>query len=139
MNTAPILIVDDDLDDQEFLQEAWKELEYANPLIFFTEPKDVLNFLRKENTVPFLIISDVNLRKMDGFEFKKTLLEDSSMNYRSIPFVFFSNTASNKQVEKAYDLGSNGFFIKGRNITEIKETFTSIIEYWQKSKVPVCS
>ena len=136
MNNGPILIVDDDLDDQEFLQEAWKELKYSNELLFFTDPQEALNFLKQEKTIPFLIICDVNLHKMDGFEFKKRLLEDSSLNYKSIPFVFFSNTASNRQIQQSYDLGSNGFFIKGGSMREIKETFISIIEYWQKSKVP---
>jgi CheY-like chemotaxis protein len=111
-------------------------LNYSNPLIFFTDPQEVLRFLKQENTIPFLIISDVNLNKMDGFEFKKRLLEDSSLNYKSIPFVFFSNTASNRQIQQSYDLGSNGFFIKGGSMKEIKDTFISIIEYWQKSKVP---
>ena len=136
MNTATILIVDDDLDDQEIIQEAWKELDYQNELIFFTNPKKVINYLQEEKIVPFLIICDVNLPKMDGFEFKKKLLEDTSLNYKSIPFVFFSNTASLAQIQKSFDLGSNGFFIKGNNMREIKETFTSIIEYWQKSKAP---
>lgn len=136
MNTAPILIVDDDLDDQEFIQEAWKELHYSNPLIFFTNPEEVLNYLQEKKVVPFLIISDVNLPKMDGFKFKQKLLEDTSMNYKSIPFVFFSNTATNLQIQKSYDLGSNGFFIKGNNLEEIKNTFLDIVRYWQRSKVP---
>ncbi len=136
MNTAPIIIVDDDLDDQEFLQEAWKELYYKNPLLFFTHAEDVLNYFKQEKIIPFLIISNVNLHKMDGFELKKKLLEDNAVRYKSIPFVFFSDTATNKQVQKSFDLGSNGFFIKGRNIAEIKEMFVNIIEYWQKSKAP---
>jgi CheY-like chemotaxis protein len=136
MNTEPILIVDDDLDDQEFIQEAWKEIGYPNKLLFFTSPEDVLNFLKKEKIVPFLIISDVNLHKMDGFEFKKKLSEDSSLNYKTIPFVFFSNAASKTQIEKAYDLGSTGFFMKGSSMEELKDTFINIVEYWQKSKVP---
>jgi len=106
MNTEPILILDDDLDDQEFLQEAWKDLNYKNELIFFTDPDDVLKYLKQEKITPFLIICDVNLNKMDGFEFKRKLLEDKLLKYKSIPFVFFSNSISNKQTEKAYDLGT---------------------------------
>ncbi|WP_018614528.1 response regulator [Segetibacter koreensis] len=136
MNTAPILIVDDDLDDQEFLQEAWKELDFTNKLIFFKTAEEVLNYLKQEKESPFLIISDVNLPKMNGFELKEKILNDTSIRYKSIPFVFFSNTATNKQIEKSYDLGSNGFFIKGQSMTEIKNTFTNIVNYWQKSKTP---
>lgn len=136
MNTGPILIVNDDLDDQDFFKEAWKELEFTNQLKFFTNAKEVLNYLKQEKTLPFLIISDLYLHDMNGFELKKKLLEDSSLNYKTIPFVFFSDTASNAQIEKSYDLGSHGFFIKGKNIKEIKNTLADIVKYWQKSKAP---
>lgn len=137
MNTEPILIVEDDLDDQEFMQEAWSELEFTNQLIFFKTGTELINYLTQEKTVPFLIISDVNLHKMDGFELKKKLLEDNVLNHKSVPFVFFSNTASDTQIKKSYDLGSHGFFIKGTNIKEIKNTFTDIVNYWQNSKAPL--
>ncbi len=136
MNTAPILIVDNDKDEWEFLQDAWGELEYSNQLIFFSNGEEVLNYLKKEKTVPFLIICDVNLYKMNGFELKKKLLDDNLVNYKSIPFVFFSNTATKAQIEKSFDLGSNGFFIKGKNMQEIKNTLVDIVRYWEKSKTP---
>lgn len=136
MNTAPILIVDGDKDEWDFLQDAWEELAYTNELIFFSDAEEVINYLKKEKTIPFLIICDVNLHKMNGFELKKKLLEDNLINYKSIPFVFFSNTATKAQIEKSFDLGSNGFFIKGKNMQEIKNTLVDIVRYWEKSKTP---
>lgn len=136
MNDGPILIVNDDLDDQEFFKEAWKELEFTNQLVFLTNAKDVINYLKQDKSIPFLIISDLYLQDMSGFELKKKLLADSSINYKTIPFVFFSDSASNAQIEKSYDLGSAGFFIKGKNIKEIKNTLADIIKYWQKSITP---
>src|SRR4051812_8228741 len=118
MNTAPILVVDDDLDEQDFIMQAWEELPFENELVFFTNADDVIKYLKEQEVAPFLIISDVNLNKTSGFELKDKLLHDKSLNHKSIPFVFFSNSAPNKQVSKSYDLGSNGFFIKGNNITE---------------------
>ena len=136
MNTEPILIVDGDKDEWEFLQDAWEGLEYPNQLIFFSDAEEVLSYLKKEKIIPFLIICDVNLHKMNGFELKKKLVEDNLVNYKSIPFVFFSNTATKAQIEKSYDLGSNGFFIKGKNIEEIKNTLVDIVNYWERSKTP---
>ena len=136
MNTEPILIVDGDKDEWEFLQDAWEGLEYPNELIFFSDAEEVVSYLKKEKIIPFLIICDVNLHKMNGFELKKKLLEDNLINYKSIPFVFFSNTATNAQIEKSYDLGSNGFFIKGRNMEEIKNTLIDIVNYWERSETP---
>ena len=136
MNTEPILIVDGDKDEWEFLQDAWEGLEYPNQLIFFSDAEEVLSYLQKEKITPFLIICDVNLHKMNGFELKKKLLEDNLINYKSIPFVFFSNTATKAQIEKSYDLGSNGFFIKGKSMEEIKNTLIDIVNYWERSKTP---
>lgn len=40
MNKEPILVVDDNLDNQESLQEAWKDLKYTNRLFFLLIPED---------------------------------------------------------------------------------------------------
>ena len=112
MNSAPILIVDDDTDDQDLLQAAWKELEYENELLFFSTGEEVLTYLQEEKRTPFLILCDVNIPKMDGFQLKAKLLQDTQMNYKSIPFVFWSSLASTAQIQRSYDLGGNGFFVK---------------------------
>ncbi len=68
MNNGPVLIVDDDTDDMELLQQAWKELKYPNILIFLNSGDQALNYLKSDNTVPFLILCDVNIPRVDGFE-----------------------------------------------------------------------
>jgi CheY-like chemotaxis protein len=136
MNTDPILIIDDDSDDKEFLQDAWKELNYPNQLIFFKNGEQVLQYLQTEKTVPFLIISEVNLPIMNGFELKEKILKHDTMRYKSIPFVFWSSQISNSQVQKAYDLGVNGVFVKESNLAELKQSLIDIVRYWIKSKVP---
>ena len=73
---------------------------------------------------------------MDGFELKAHLLEDSSLNYKSIPFVFWSSQVSKAQIQKAYDLGGNGFFVKESNFEDLKSFLHTLMEYWLKSKTP---
>lgn len=135
MNNSPVFIVDDDHDDREFLDQAWKELGYKNPLKFFDNGEEVLKHLKSDPTVPFLILCDVNLPKMDGFELKK-LIEASIVKHKSVPFVFWSNYAANSQIQKAYDLAANGFFIKETKFEDIKKSLVEIYQYWQKSKAP---
>lgn len=136
MNDGPILIADDDTDDKEFLQEAWKELEFKNPLIFFSNGADVLSYFESGKTTPFLVLCDVNIPKMDGFELKEKIKENPGWNYKSIPFVFWSSQVSKKQIKKAYDLGVNGFFVKENNLEAIKQSLISIVTYWLKSVTP---
>jgi len=135
MNNSPVFIVDDDHDDREFLEQAWKELGYNNPLKFFDDGEQMLNYLKGNSTIPFLILCDVNLPKMDGFELKKQI-EESDIKLKSVPFVFWSNFAAKAQIEKAYNLSANGFFIKETKFEDIKQSLVDIYKYWQKSKTP---
>ena len=136
MTNGPVVIVNDDVDDRLILEDVWKELDFSNQLVFFNNGEDVLRYLQSEKTPPFLILCDVNIRRMDGFELKERILEDSTINYKSIPFVYWSDEVSKSQIEKSYDLGGNGFFVKGNTFEGIKKSLLSIVDYWSKSKVP---
>src|SRR5688572_2435375 len=100
MNNGPILIVDNDVEDWEIIQEAWAALKYENELIFMSNGNDVLEYMKSDKKVPFLILSDVNLSGMSGFELKEKLFNSSS-NYATIPFLFWSSAISQSQIEKA--------------------------------------
>ena len=136
MNNNPIYIVDDDEDDQQIIKEAVSELGLKNELKFFYTAEAVLNELRKSDLIPFIIISDINLPGMDGFTLREKILTETSMNDKSIPFIFWSTTASDAQVKRAFDLSAHGFFIKGRTFKELKEELGEIISYWSKSLAP---
>ncbi|SRR6266496_90812 len=136
MNTLPFFIVDDDSDERIIVKEVWNELELKNPLFFFNSAEEVLTHMKSGSVIPFIIISDVNLPKQDGFKLRQMLIDDNSTKYKSIPFIFWSTKASEEQIKKAYDLCAHGFFIKESQFAEIKKTFITIIEYWLKSVSP---
>ena len=95
-----------------------------------------MQYLKTDKTKPFLVLSDVNLQKMNGFELKKKLLEEPSMNHKSIPFIFWSTSASPAQIQKSYDLAGHGFFLKENNFEELKQSLIEIVNYWTKSLTP---
>ena len=136
MNNSPVFIVDDDSDDWLLIKEVWEELEFKNPLQFFNSAESVLKHLKQSSVEPFIIISDVNLGEKDGFYLREKLINQNHTKYKTIPFIFFSSSASNAQIKKAYDLSAHGFFIKDSDIAELKKTFRIIVEYWFKSKAP---
>lgn len=139
MNDAPVFIIDDDIDDLEMVQDIWPELNFGNGLQVFSSAEHLLAHLKNTGIDPFIIISDVNLHKTDGFELRQTLADDMSLRYKSVPFVFWSTVASNEQIKKAYDLGAHGFFLKGRTLNEIKASLNIIMTYWKTSKAPATS
>ena len=136
MNTSPIYIVDDDKDDQDIVKDAVRELGLTNELKFFMTAEEILKELKSKKEVPFIIISDINLPRMDGFELRKKILREADITDKSIPFIFWSTTTSEAQIKKAYDLSAHGFFLKGRTYKELKDGLEEIVRYWSKSLAP---
>ena len=137
MNDAPVFIVDSDIEDKELLQEAWKELDLPNKLFFFKNAEEVIAQLETSSVVPFLIISEINLPKISGLELKQYLLHHEHTNFKSIPFVFLSDTPSQRQIEEAYYLCTNGVFKKSDSFQKIKQQLIDIVKYWRESLVPL--
>ena len=73
--TGPIIIVEDDYDDQELLKEVFTELKVPNILRFFSSCIEAFNYLLTTIERPFLIISDINVPPMtDGSRFISSLI-----------------------------------------------------------------
>jgi CheY-like chemotaxis protein len=136
MSTNPIYIVDDDKDDEDLIKDAFTEVGITNELKFFSTGEGVLYELSNNDAVPFVIISDINLPGMDGFQLREKVLEDASIKDKSIPFIFWSTSASDAQIKRAYDLAAHGFFLKGRSYKELKERIQEMIKYWSDSLTP---
>jgi CheY-like chemotaxis protein len=136
MNDSPVFVVDDDPEELEIMKDIWPELGYKHPLELFSDPDALLQRLQEKDN-PFLIICDVNLHKTDAFALRQKLTDQVFLSYKTIPFVFWSTSASNDQIKKGYDTGGHGFFMKGSNYSEIKESLRVIMEYWEASKAPV--
>src|SRR4051794_14303449 len=93
MTKGPIVIVEDDKDDQEMYAEAIATFGIPNEIVFFGLAKDALNFLMTTEDQPFVILSDINMPEMTGLEFKKKIQEDPYLISKGIPFIFISTNA----------------------------------------------
>ncbi len=136
MSNDPIYLIDDDQDDYEFLQASLHEIGLSNEIKYFRNGKAFLDYLKKTPEMPFIILCDVNVRPLDGFQIRKLVTEDPTINFKSVPFIFWSNTVTEKQIQKAFDMSVHGFFVKGSSNDEMKQFIKIIIEYWKLSKVP---
>jgi DNA-binding NarL/FixJ family response regulator len=136
MNTGAIWIIDSDDDDHEMVKQVWQDLKIPNDLIFLVDAEDTLSFLGKVHIAPFIIICELDLPKINGFDLREKMLATHSTIFKSVPFIFWTTQASEDQIKRAYDLSVHGFFIKPSRFEEIKLTFTNILNYWLISKMP---
>ncbi|MDP4151046.1 MAG: response regulator [Bacteroidota bacterium] len=133
---GPIIIIEDDLDDQEMLLEIFKKLNYKNEVIFFSDSEEALALLNRTDITPFLIISDINMPKLDGFALRGKIRTDAQLHTKCIPYLFFSTASTQKTVVEAYSLSVQGFFVKENTISELEKTITVIMEYWYRCIAP---
>ena len=134
--TGPIIIIEDDIDDQEILETIFEELEYPNKIIYFTDGNEALDFLNQTEVQPFLILSDINMPRINGFELRSKIFTNEQLQTKCIPYLFFTTGASKKAVMDAYSLSVQGFFIKPSSIAALKNTLRRIVEYWQECIAP---
>lgn len=133
---GPIVIIEDDLDDQEVLKDVFTELKYKNEVIFFTDGEKALDYLTDTPVKPFIIFSDINMPKLNGMELREKIHQNEDLRIKSIPYLFFSTSAEQQYVVDAYSKSVQGFFVKPASYEEIKETIKTIVDYWNKCVSP---
>jgi CheY-like chemotaxis protein len=133
---GPVIIIEDDEDDQALLKEVFKRLKYVNELHFFPDGLKALAYLNESEVIPFIILSDINLPKLDGFALRNKIKMDEKLQLRCIPYLFFSTSVSQEAVISAYSLSVQGFFIKQDSIDELEKTIRVIMEYWTRCAAP---
>jgi CheY-like chemotaxis protein len=134
--SGPIIVIEDDPDDQLLLDETFKFLNYPYEVIFFSDGYLALDFIVKSDVKPFLIISDINMPRIDGFELRKIFHNNEALSIRCIPYLFFTSGSNRKGVYDAYAMSAQGFFIKPNTITDLQNTIRKIVEYWQECFAP---
>lgn len=133
---GPIIIIEDDMDDQDILTDIFKELNYKNELIFFADSLKALEYLTDTVTEPFLVLSDINMPKLNGMELREKIHNNEDLRLKSIPYLFFSTSAEQEHVIDAYSRSIQGFFVKPHSYDKLKSTIIKIVEYWQECESP---
>ncbi len=133
---GPIIVIEDDIDDQEILHDVFQKINSGNEIIFFLDPEKALDFLNSTTIVPFLILSDINMPKLNGLELKQKIHTDTQLQTKCIPYLFFTTSAEKKAVIQAYSMSAQGFFLKQTAVGELEETLRVIIAYWQRCFSP---
>jgi len=89
-----------------------------------SDGKSGVELIKKE--MPAVVILDIMLPDMDGFEILKKIKEDPVT--RPIPVVFLSNLGSREDVQKGKELGAYSFLIKATvTMDEVLQEVSKII------------
>lgn len=129
-----ILIAEDDEDDQFLLVSAFKEISEDTQLIFVENGIELTDYFKKFdegsiNTLPSLLIVDLNMPKKNGKEAIKELIDKNY--FRSFPTIVFSTTGNEIEKNRCKELGIDDFFVKPSNY----ESLLSIVSQFNAMAV----
>ena len=111
--TGPIIIVDDDEEDQEMAREIIRDLGYSNKVVTFSSCEEAYNYLVANiSTSFFIIICDINLPRMNGIELKRKVDSNDALRKSAIPFVYYSTSGNKHIIEKAYQIWCRDFSLR---------------------------
>ncbi|HEY1113575.1 MAG TPA: response regulator [Chitinophagaceae bacterium] len=112
MTTYKILVVDDDPDDRDFMNEAFK-MQGSTEYLILSSAQDVFHYLQgieKEEDLPRLIITDLNMPGITGFELLQAL---KGMNrYKHIDVFVYSTSSMGAHVDLCLALGAKEYITK---------------------------
>lgn len=105
---ATILVVDD---NEALLRSVARLLRLEHYGVWLaTGGEEALALMEKADTLPDLIISDIAMPGMDGFDFYRAVRQHS--NWLRIPFIFLTARDQMEDLETGYSLGADDYLIK---------------------------
>jgi CheY-like chemotaxis protein len=113
------------VDDDRFLLDLYavKFKNAGHDVTLFSGGEELLAALRKGGAVPNLILLDIIMPGMTGFETLESLRKENLAKGSKV--IFLSNQGQNSDIEKAKQLGADGYIIKASAIPS--EVFTEAI------------
>ena len=141
MTGKPILLVEDNPDDQELTSWALRETGAGNELVIANDGVEALDFLfrrgkhagRDADRDPFLVLLDLNLPRIDGHGVLAAMRADARTRF--LPVVVLTTSKEDGDVLASYRLGANGYVCKPVDFMEFRAAMARLGEFWLKANV----
>jgi len=128
-----ILLVEDNPGDARLVARALREAKLLNRLRLATDGAEALMILRRQHPHtavprPGLILLDLNLPKMNGFQVLAELKHDPDL--RRIPVVILTSSETEQDVLRSYDLHANCYVSKPLSVDRFVSVVLSLHSFW---------
>jgi two-component system response regulator len=135
----PILVVEDNPMDLDFLLQAFEEHGVLNPVCVCRDGEEALQFIATHPTpddanLPLLVLLDLRLPKVDGIDVLRQARQHPV--WKQIPFVVVTTSRENADISRAYELGANSYIVKPVDFTAFTEVVKQIKFYWLLANEP---
>ncbi len=135
MKDDPILIVEDDPDDEALLLRALKKANISNGISVVRDGAEALDYLFKTGPYadrggvnPAVVLLDLKLPKVDGLEVLRRIRENDQTRHQ--PVVILTSSDEQDDMARGYELGANSYVRKPVEFDSFAEAVTQLGLYW---------
>jgi two-component system response regulator len=136
MNDKVILLVEDNPDDEALTLRALKRNNIKNEVVVAKDGGEALDYLfgtgayagRDLNVMPQVVLLDLKLPKIDGFEVLRRLRAAEQTKF--LPVVILTTSNEDQDRLKGYGLGANSFVRKPVEFDRFIEAVRQLGLYW---------
>lgn len=135
-----ILVVEDDASDAALIERALKKSNAAQSVQVVRDGLQALEALFQPDKttptrpLPDLILLDLKLPKMNGFEVLQKIKSNPQTRY--IPIVVLTSSRLSADVQAAYDNGANSYLVKPNQFGLFSDLMERVVQYWMMSNQP---
>ena len=128
-----ILLVEDNPGDVRLTREAIRDAKVRNNMVVVGDGLEAMAFLKQENehanaVRPDLILLDLNLPRMNGFEVLDAIKADESL--RRIPVVILTTSQAEQDIISSYNLYANAYVTKPVDLEQFIAVIRAIEGFW---------
>jgi len=131
-----ILLVEDRPDDVVLVQRALAMAHVPNPLRVVTNGEEALAYLdgfgqyadRAQYPMPDIILLDLKMPKMDGFEVLRAVRNQPNLN--AIRIIVLTSSQDIFDLQKAYALGASSFLVKPMDFEDYLSMMRTLSSFW---------
>lgn len=129
INNIRLLMADDDADDLELMESAFREVGFKSPIKTFTDGGAMLDYLlSEEGKSASLVLLDLNMPKQNGKLILDKIKHHPELTHVSV--IVYSTSNAQQDILEAYQLGCNAYVVKPNCYTEIKKIAAGIKKLW---------
>jgi CheY-like chemotaxis protein len=123
-----LLVVDDDLDDLEFIRDTIRKIPAPPNTLYFTNGEELLHFLsgRSLPLKHIFITLDINLPGLNGIELLAILKKNP--NYKDIPVSMVTTSSLEDHKNQSKEFGAKYFFTKPVSPNQWQQIFEFILK-----------
>lgn len=138
----PILLVEDNPDDEALTLRAFSKSGVANPVVIARDGVEAIDYLfgmtplreRKPSALPALILLDLKLPRIDGLEVLRRIRADERTAL--LPVVVLTTSSEQRDIEQAYQLGANSYLRKPVSYDDFVKLVDAVLTYWLSMNLP---